>query len=186
MRTRYLSETGNRLLLLAGQIVVLLICFIYLEHVYIKNILPDKTAKDSFVQTQCLLLDKKLSSKGRLLSQYRADFLIAYNINDVAYQRWVSGNGLDNSWARTRANQELLLSQYQVNANYDCWYNPAYPSIAILVMRHNWLSTLPLILPSIISVITLYYLLKNISLLLAAIKYKAKEIVKDKETRKKK
>jgi hypothetical protein len=170
MLSRNFTQTGSGIVLLIGQIIVLLICIGYIQYIYTANILPDKEAKESYQQSQCFLTSKKLSSKGHIVHQYRADFLISYQVNGVQYNRWVSGNGLDMSFSHNASDQEDVLSEFDVGGNYNCWYNPNNPQLAILVLRHNWLSTFPLMLPSVIGVITLYYLLKNIAQLIASVK----------------
>lgn len=178
------TQTGWRAALLIGQILVLILCIGYIEYVYSVHILPDKRAKETFQQTSCFLISKKLSAKGHFLHSYRSDFLISYNVNGVQYNHWVSGNGLDMSFTGNETEQEDILSQFDVGGSYPCYYNPNNPQYAILVLRHNWLSTFPLMVPSLIFVITLYYLLKNVFQLLSMAKLKTNEMAEKKENAK--
>ncbi|OGT42583.1 MAG: hypothetical protein A3F42_01070 [Gammaproteobacteria bacterium RIFCSPHIGHO2_12_FULL_37_34] len=154
----------DRIGLLIGQFIILLSCIFYIEYFYSENIYPDKRAKEVFVQTTCALLNKKLNAQASSPNNYlyRADFLIHYSVNNIPYTHWVSGNGLNTAFTKHSAPKEEILSQFNVGNAYPCWYDPNNPSIAILVMRHYWFSTFPLILPSIIGVIVFYFLLTNL------------------------
>ncbi len=160
------SQTGSRIALLIGQVIVLVLCVSFIAHVYRVNILPDKEVKETFTETTCFVISKRLSSHGHLLHEYRADFLISYNVKGVQYNRWVSGNGLDMSFAQNKSAQSDLLSQFTVGGSYPCWFNPSNPPISLLVQRHNWLSTFPLMIPSVLGIIILYYLIKNLIILI--------------------
>lgn len=156
-----LTLIRNRIGLLIGQFIVLIICFGYIENFYLANILPDKYAKESFQQTDCFLISKKLTVHGHLVRRYRADFLVSYNVNGVQYNRWVSGNGLDPSFARQAIPQQDILSRFAVGKTYPCWYDPKNPELSLLIFRHDWISTFNLIAPAILTVIMLYYFLRT-------------------------
>jgi hypothetical protein len=126
------------------------------------NIIPDKEANESYQQTRCFLISKKLMAKGHLIQRYRADFLISYNANGVQYNRWVSGNGLDRSLTKNESEQEDILSQFEVGGTYTCWFNPDSPHQVMLLPRHDWYSIFPLLVPAVVSIITLYYFLKTL------------------------
>jgi hypothetical protein len=160
MWNRFYSLRNSPIVWLISQLFVLLICIGYIYYLYLTNILPDKQAKESYQSTRCFLISKKLFSKGHLIHRYRADFLVSYNVKSVQYNRWVSGNGLDTKLTKDVAEQRDILSQYEVGRSYRCWYNPKFPQQSILVMRHNWFSTLPLVVPAAVCLIALYYLLK--------------------------
>ncbi len=162
MWSRYFTQTGSLIALLIGQLIVLFICAGFINHVYTYNILPDKQAKENYIEDNCFIISKRLNTAGHVIHKYRADFLISYNVNGVQYNRWVSGNGLDISFSDNQGVQEDILSQFDVGGTYPCWYNPGNPQLSILVLRHNWLSTFPLMVPSVIGVIVLYYFLKNV------------------------
>lgn len=177
----FFTQTRSRIALLVGQFIVLVGVIGYIEHVYTANILPDKQAKETYQMTDCFLIGKKLTTRGRLIHGYRAGFLISYNVNGVQYNRWVSGNGLDISLTQNAAEQENILSRFYVGGTYPCWYDPANPQLSILVMRHDWLSTFPLIVPSIVGVIAFYYFLKNLLQLIPAAGVSARESARGKE-----
>jgi hypothetical protein len=146
---------------MSGQFLVLAFCVVYLDFIYISNIRPDQLASQNFVKTDCLIMSKKLSTTGNYVRRYRADILINYRANGVQYNRWVSGNGLDASYAFSNTNQELILSDYKNGGNYSCWYDPKNPEVALLVMRHTWYVMLPLIIPAFVGMIAFLFLLKN-------------------------
>lgn len=162
MLKRFRWLTNNRIVRLIGQFFVLCLCVGYIQYIYEVNILPDKTAQDVFQQTPCFLISKKLSTKGHFWKRYRADFYISYNVSGVQYNRWISGNGLDKGFASNESAQEDILSQFEVGGTYTCWYNAESPQQVLLVFRKNWFSTLHLIIPAALAVVTLYYFLKNL------------------------
>ena len=159
--------SGNRTVLLIGQLFVLVICFAYFNYYYYFNIYPDKQVKEDFAQTDCTIVNKSLGDKGHLVHKYRSNFLVSYKYNGMQYSRWVSGNGLDMAYSSNQTEQEDLLAQFNPGGVYQCWVNPDEPEISVLVLRHHWLSTAPLIMPTAVSVIVLYYLINNLSVLLA-------------------
>ncbi len=166
----------SQIVLLIGQLVILFFCIFYMGNYYNENIYPEKRAKEIFQQTNCFILSKKMSTISYHFTQhYRADFLISYNVGGTQYNRWVSGNGLDMEFGPNVANQERFLTQYAVGGTYPCWYDPDAPSTAVLNMRLNWLSTFPLIIPSVIGIIVLYYLLENIFDIAGAMIIRARE-----------
>jgi hypothetical protein len=167
--------SANRALVLVGQIIVLLICFSYFNYYYYFNIYPDKQVTENFNQTVCQINAKNLGRKGHLIHTYRANFLISYVYSGAQYSRWVSANGLDMAYTSNRAEQENLLAQFDQGGTYQCWVNPEEPNISVLMLRHHWLSTTPLMVPSIISFIVIYYMISNISAMLAARREKKRE-----------
>ena len=186
MWTRDFTQTRSRIALLIGQCIVLIMCIAYIEYIYTANILPDKEAKESYRQVDCVLISKQLSTRGHLIHTYRADFLVSYNVGGVQYNRWVSGNGLDASFTQNEQEQEDILSQYEIGGTYPCWYNPTNPQLSILVLRHNWLSTFPLLVPSVVATIMLYYILKNLFQIIGTATVKTREIVRERKKHKKK
>lgn len=161
MRIHVIDKTGNKVLILIGQFLVLLFCFIYSDYLYITNILPEYKAAQEYTATQCFIMSKKLSRKKGIMDKYRADFLISYNANGVQYNRWISTNGLSMSYSWGRSAVDAALSKYRVGANYRCWYNPDDPQMALLVQRKGYATFLPLLMPSIIGMVALYYLIMN-------------------------
>lgn len=176
-----LSSSGKRLLIFAGQLAVLFFCIWYIQFIYYTNIYPDKLVKETYVATDCTVQSKTLSQKGKVLKSYRADFLISYSAAGAAYKVWVSANGLDRSFTSDRSAEEDLLGQFDVGSAYTCWYNPETPGIVVIVLRHNWASTFPLFIPSLIAFSMIYYLGKAIFEFLGEASLKAREKRKTKK-----
>ncbi|RDI41706.1 DUF3592 domain-containing protein [Aquicella lusitana] len=160
MWKRHLSPK-KRITLLIGQFVVLVICIGYIEYFYTTRLLPDKRAQAVFNSADCFLVSKKLNTRNYPKHVYRADFLVSYNVNNVQYNRWAFGNGMDRSFSESKGEQEAILARYEVGKTYQCWYDPEDPQLVVLVMRHDWRVTFPLILPAVVAVIMLYYFLTN-------------------------
>lgn len=156
------AMTRSRLVWLFAQLLILCVCITYIHHVYVTNILPDRMVGDVFKQTQCFIISKRLSSKGYLVHRYRADFLASYHTNDVQYNRWISGNGLDRGFTKNVAEQEDILSQFEVGGRYACWFNPEMPTQVMLLPRRQWQSAYPVIIPILICFIVLYFFIKTL------------------------
>lgn len=175
MDFRNLPLFSGRALLYFAQVIIFILCLSYIEVVYYNNILPDKLVDDDFMQTTCTVQAKELSTSGRMMHRYRANFLVSYMVNDVPRQAWVTGNGLDQAYYSDQAPQEETLRQFDVGSTYQCWYNPESPQMAVLVLRHDWMSTLPLLVPSVIAMIMFYYIVKEALKFFGFISLKAKE-----------
>lgn len=161
MRLNYVIKPGHRVLFMLAEFMLLLGCIIYIDYIYLTKIRPDQLAKLHFVQTDCLIMSKKLSTKGHVFHRYRADFLITYQAKGVQYTRWVSGNGLDKAYYRNNEKQEKLLSEFKDGNNYPCWYNPAKPAAALLVQRASWTYWSPFIWPAIVGLVALLLFIKH-------------------------
>ena len=153
--------TGSRAVLFLGTIAVLMLCIFMLIHSYRVDIFPDISVKD-YQPMKSFLISKRLSIKKSFSNQYRADFLISYNVNGVQYNRWVSGNGLDMSYDANRAKQENVLSRFSIGGTYPSWYNPNNPQSAVLVLRDNWSSILFMIIPALLGVFAFYAIINDL------------------------
>lgn len=176
MWTREFTQTGSQLALLIAQFIVILLSLFYIQHVYFVNVYPDKHVKENFGQTECFVASKQLTTKGHVIHRYRANFNINYTVNGVQYNKWVSGNGLDSAYTHNREVEEDILSQYTQGNSYPCWYNPDNAAQVVLVLRHSWMSTTPLIVPSLVAVLTFYFFLKNLFEVMGKATIKAREV----------
>lgn len=156
-----LKNLGKKIFKLLVQFLILLAAFIYIDYIYFSNILPDQHVRESFRETECLLLSKKLSTKGKIFRRARAEFLVSYHANGAQYNRWVSGNGLDMFYTMNIASQEQMLAEYQNGRKYPCWYNPDNAESAVLALRHSWFSLYFLLVPSLAGLIALILFLRN-------------------------
>lgn len=152
--------TGRQLFIFL-KIVLIPLCVFVIYFFYTNDIHPDQIARNSFIQGDCQVVDKKLSMVNDFAQRYRADFLINYSVNGVSYQRWVSGNGLDRSYQLSRAKQERLLSQYQSGNDYTCWYDGAEPQNAVLVLRYDWLDFLLLLIAGFVGLMSAFSLVNT-------------------------
>jgi hypothetical protein len=177
-------DTGRNLFWFGAQVVVIVFCVAFINFFYFGNILPDKQVKRTYQKSQCTLVQKQLSERGKLVHQYRSDFLLSYIFNGVQYQSIATGNGLDHSYTSNRVSQETILGQYQNGQAYDCWINPKEPEIVVLILRHSWTSTMPLVIPSVIGLIALYYFGRSVFAFLGVATAKTREIkIKRKKTK---
>lgn len=174
MRNTIFSRFINRITLLIGQLLVLLIAVASIDLIYFKCIYPDKQVQSTFKQTICLVNDKRLAEKSDVVHLYRADFLISYDVGGVLYSRWVSGNGLSSSFTLRRSSQETLLAQFITKNSYPCWYNPKAPQISVLVLRQTWTAIFPIVIPTVIALVTLYFFFKNLLVLTGAATIKSR------------
>ncbi len=184
MKPRSFYTTGSSILWFLGQVIVLLICLWYIEFIYDQDIYPDKVVAETFGVADCSLLNKTLTTSGKVIHRYRADFQLVYFVNGKQYQSWTSGNGLDRSATTDLASQQDVLNQYNVGATYSCWYNPAVPQAVVLVQRHSWSSSFPLIIPSVIALIMIFYLLRSILIFFGFVTIKTREAIDEKHSRK--
>ncbi len=166
MRIKKINQSGNRVLVMLVQFLLLLGCLIYMDYLYITQVRREHLAAQKFVETQCFVMTKKLSTKGRFFRRYRADFLINYAANGAQYTRWVTGNGLDTSYISNSASQSKVLSNFADGKNYPCWYNAQNPEEVVLVHRNQWSSTLTFIIPGLVALMTFFFFAKNIFLML--------------------
>lgn len=162
MRLNYFTKPEYRVLFMLAEFIFLLVCIIYIDYIYLTKIRPDQRAKLNFVQTDCLIMSKKLSTKGHLLHRYRADFLVSYQAKGAQYTRWVSGNGLDMTYYRSNEQQKKLLSDFKDGNNYICWYNPQNPDVAMLVQRDSWTYWSPFIWPGLAALVAFILAIKNV------------------------
>lgn len=161
MSTQNFLQSARKIIIFTCQLLILILCVSYIAFIYYSNISPDKFVKTKYEKTSCDILEKKLATKGELLKRYRADFLVAYTAAGMSYKALISANGLDRSYTTDQASQESLLQQFAINQKYLCWYNPDIPTMVVLVSRHNWSSTFPLFIPSVIGLMMVYYLMQT-------------------------
>jgi hypothetical protein len=150
-----LSRNGL-ILLLVGQVFCVILCIWYIQHVYNRDILPDKQVNKTYQTTDCTVLDKALRNKHRLFPYFRAEFYLGFTVNDKSYKEWIGANGLDASYSTDAMSQQTLLNQFTVGNTYPCWFNPKAPEQVVLVLRHRWESTFHLFVPAIIILLAGY------------------------------
>lgn len=105
------------------------------------TIIPEWRVNHGFVAHRCRVLDKRIvkreTDEGAV---YRPEVLIEYQVGDRVFRRWT----FDIAWAFVPdgAAQEARLASFEVDPNnpreYPCWYDPADPSIAVVVCGYSW------------------------------------------------
>jgi hypothetical protein len=148
----------KQLLLILLQLVIIAISVLYSYKIYAR-IAPDKQAKESFSQTYCTILKRKISYADNLFNRYRADFVVKYNVTGREFISLATGSGVMQQYVTDYQQQANILQQFIVGNSYVCWYDPHYPQVVVLLLQHNFLSTLPILFPTIVGLIAFGYLL---------------------------
>jgi hypothetical protein len=162
MRIRKLTDVRNDVILLIGQVTLFVCCIAFMIYDYNINIAPDKKVAEYYTVSNCTILDKNMSVIGRVVHRYRADFRVAYPTTMGPMNSVSSANGMDFSYSTNREAQQEFLDEFDTGAVYPCWYDPSKPSVVVLVLRHNWFSTLPLLLPTLVATIMLLYMIRSV------------------------
>ncbi|MES2217194.1 MAG: hypothetical protein V4501_02155 [Pseudomonadota bacterium] len=160
MRVRKLSDVRTDILLLIGQATLIVCCIAFIIFDYNVNIAPDKRVAEEFAVTSCVVTDKSMAIVGRVVHRYRADFRVTYATEMGSKSSVASANGMDFSYTTNQAAQQEYLDEFDIGGDYPCWYDPEKTSTVVLVLRHNWYSTLPLILPTLVALIMLVYMVR--------------------------
>jgi hypothetical protein len=162
MLTRYLKDMRDGILLLAGQLALLVLSIIFIYYFYSHDIAPDKRVAEEFINTKCRIVDENITQSSGPYHRYRAEFRLEYSSNTGETEGIASANGIDFSYSGDLATQQAYLDEFEKGSIYPCWYNPKKTTEVVLVLRHSWYSTLPLILPSLIAIIMFFYVIKSI------------------------
>lgn len=153
---------GHKTFWIVIELVLLIISGIFIETIYIENISPDKNVPVLFHQTQCKIAHKRLEVVGKFWQRYRADFYVSFMANGSLYQSNTSANGLDRNFFLDKQSQVNALNQFNLDERYLCWYDPENPSRVVLLLRHNFASSFPILIFMCIAIIMLYYLFLNL------------------------
>ncbi len=86
---------------------------------------------------------------------------------------------------RDKLSQQELLDQFDNGGAYPCWFNPITPQVIVLVQRHSWSSTFPLVVPSVVALIMIFYILKAIFMFLEVTRHYTVEVRRKREQRRK-
>jgi hypothetical protein len=163
MKPTKLVDLSQTILLLIGEVFLFAVCVYFIHQLYNSKIAPEKRVAEEFTNTTCVVVAKSLSVVGRMVPRYRADFRLEYNtFSRGTVTSTTSANGLDFSYSPYQDQQQQYIDEYDVNGNYPCWYDPQDPSVVVLVLMHNWMSTLPLLLPSVVAIFLLFYMFKSV------------------------
>jgi hypothetical protein len=103
-------------------------------------VVPEWRVNHEFAETTCKVLDTQIvETPGEDGPLYRPEFKIEYEVAGVEYRDW----HYDIHRASVaRANAQAVLDRFELFAashkTYPCWYDPADPSVVVLVRGIPW------------------------------------------------
>lgn len=138
-------RTGSERLGSAGEALffagLLLIGCASLAILFATLVLPHWRARQAFVKATCVVVDTRLgetrTDSGIL---YRPEAQIEYRVGDASYRLWtydvqtIRGRG----YTADRQTSQAVIDRLKHGERYVCWYDPADPSVAVLVRSSSW------------------------------------------------
>ena len=111
-------------------------------------IIPEWRVNHGFVEHTCKVIEKRVvevqGEKGLLL--FQPEVRIDYEVQGVTYSRWVYD--IHHITRSTRAEAQAAIDAFRETQSYPCWYDPAEPSIAVLVRGYQWWIWPALLIPA--------------------------------------
>ncbi len=119
-------------------------------------VLPEWRANHEFAETTCRVLDKQIDEKdfgeGPL---YRPEIKIQYEVGGVEYKDFHYNIywhcDARRTYSSNRASVQAALDRFELysasHKTYSCWYDPANPSVAVLVRDYSLVSWLAFTVP---------------------------------------
>jgi len=110
-------------------------------------VVPEWRTNHQFVEHRCTVLDARLGEQktedGTLC---RPEIRIQYTVDGQKYVVWTYSK----SWqySSNRAVEQAILERYPLGPEYVCWYDPADPSVAVLVRGYSLWFWLTLAMPA--------------------------------------
>jgi hypothetical protein len=156
-RKGLLNEFNRNVLLLGAELALLVMCACYIVHVYNAIVMPDKRVVEEFGMSTCTVTAKNLVAKSGITPGFRADFDVAYMADGSQVRSVAAANGLDYSYTRDKDEQQAYLDEFAVGDEYPCWYDKANTSKVVMVLRHSWTTTIPLLLPVLLALLLLFF-----------------------------
>ncbi len=110
-------------------------------------LVPEWRANQQFVRHTCRVLDKRIARQQREEGQvYRPEVQIEYRVGQQSFRIWTydvaTARDLASSYWASREEAEETLERFVVapgqSRTYACWYDPANPSVAVLVRGYRW------------------------------------------------
>jgi hypothetical protein len=124
---------------------------------FVEYVVPEWRVNHEFVETTCQVQGKKIGGRvGKHGTFYRPEIKVRYEVDGAEYQDPHYGfsyyDDRDEGFTIGREEAQAILDDFELySANqttYPCWYDPANPSVAVLVRGYNrvrWLVfTVPL------------------------------------------
>jgi hypothetical protein len=143
-------RTGSRVWGTAGEAAFFLLLFglgcAGLAALFFMLIVPEGRVQREFVETACLVLDRRIDQQVRDDGPaYRPEIRIQYELGGETYRTWTYD--IHQSQFSQEARAEQIIKRFQPGKRSTCWYDPADPSVAVLVRGLNWWIWLTLIIP---------------------------------------
>ncbi len=112
---------------------------------------PQWQANTEFVSHRCRVLDKRIGEKeGDDGTLYRPEIQVEYTIDDEKWVQWTYDIWAFDSTGGYSAGKEdkhRILERFQIERQYQCWYDPENPSRVVLERGYSWPLGLLFILP---------------------------------------
>ena len=141
------SKLWGRVIEAALSAAALLIGCVGLVIVLNRVVVPQWRTNHQFVEHRCVALDARLGRQetddGTL---YRPEIRIQYAVDGQKYVVWTYSIG--GQYSSNRAAAQEILETYPSGREYTCWYDPADPSVAVLVRGGSWWFWLTLAMPA--------------------------------------
>ncbi len=147
-------RTGSEKLGIAGEAAFFAACFLLgcggLVALIIALVVPEWRANYEFRRTTCVVCGVRVGEKeGDDGTLYRPEVQIKYQVDGETYRIWtydihtVGGAG----YSTGRDDAEEALSGFEADKQYVCCYDPAEPSVAVLVRGSIWWVWLSFLVP---------------------------------------
>ena len=143
-------RTGSKTLGSVGEglffgVFFLLGC-IGLALILVTLVIPEWRVNRQFVEHGCLVVDKAVGQiKDDRGTLYRPEIKIRYQIGGETY--FTTTYDIRNAYSSGREAAEAARDQFVVGQQYPCWYDPADPSVAVLVRGYSWWVWLLFVVP---------------------------------------
>jgi len=109
-------------------------------------IIPEWRVNQQFVKHTCVVHDKRVGrSKSNGTTLYRPDILVEYELD--GQRRFIETYDIGRAYSSERKDSQAAIDRFVVGRRYACWYDPADPSVVVLVREHRWWIWLTLIVP---------------------------------------
>jgi hypothetical protein len=154
LKKRGERRTGSRWLGWAGQIVFFMALFLggagTLAWMMFVHLIPEWRANRHFVPHTCEVVMTRVRQRdGESGPIYRPDVLIRYQVLGRQYEAWTYSIAefMDEGYTPAKEEQESALKPFEAGGEFPCWYDPADPSVAVLVRGWSWGAWIMLLLP---------------------------------------
>jgi hypothetical protein len=118
---------------------------------YFTVVVPQWQANTEFVSHRCRVLDKRIGEKeGDDGTLYRPEIQVEYSIDDEKFVVWTYDIWVfdpTGGYSAGKEEKQRILDRYQVDRQYQCWYDPEDRSRVVLVRSYSWWLGLLFILP---------------------------------------